>query len=186
MRLFVFTPLFLIPKISIHAPLTGCDLLEGSYCLIFLYFNPRTPYGMRLSWDGESPREYIFQSTHPLRDATVSQRASFLLVPHFNPRTPYGMRRFSYRRLPLMGTFQSTHPLRDATVDEMILLTAYTIFQSTHPLRDATVSLSSPVTHFCDFNPRTPYGMRRYCRCVYRCIYRFQSTHPLRDATQKC
>ena len=34
-------------------------------------FNPRTPYGMRLLVYGDVIFEYVFQSTHPLRDATV-------------------------------------------------------------------------------------------------------------------
>ena len=34
--------------ISIHAPLTGCDLLLIPFFLYEHYFNPRTPYGMRL------------------------------------------------------------------------------------------------------------------------------------------
>ena len=34
--------------ISIHAPLTGCDIIMIIMIAIFyVYFNPRTPYGMR-------------------------------------------------------------------------------------------------------------------------------------------
>ena len=35
--------------ISIHAPLTGCDWWRIYNYSVFKYFNPRTPYGMRLS-----------------------------------------------------------------------------------------------------------------------------------------
>ena len=35
-------------SISIHAPLTGCDTSLLSMLLLNFYFNPRTPYGMRL------------------------------------------------------------------------------------------------------------------------------------------
>ena len=79
--------------------------------------------------------------------------------------------------------FQSTHPLRDATKNEYTNQEKQPEFQSTHPLRDATVkdfnpkyktiiSIHAPLTG-CDtvthsylppiinFNPRTPYGMRR-------------------------
>ena len=79
--------------ISIHAPLTGCDLGSLLPVRLLSYFNPRTPYGMRLEcwfysyrycsisihapltgcdiissviYDGFT----VFQSTHPLRDAT--------------------------------------------------------------------------------------------------------------------
>ena len=82
-----------LPKISIHAPLTGCDVEDFMVKCILEDFNPRTPYGMRrLSEEykkpildisihapltGCDPEEEItvkaengFQSTHPLRDAT--------------------------------------------------------------------------------------------------------------------
>ena len=35
-------------KISIHAPLTGCDYSPSWYSISVFNFNPRTPYGMRL------------------------------------------------------------------------------------------------------------------------------------------
>ena len=56
-------------------------------------------------------------------------------------------------------------------------------FQSTHPLRDATSSVIN--INFCiyNFNPRTPYGMRRISVEEVMQITKFQSTHPLRDAT---
>ena len=78
--------------ISIHAPLTGCDLRFVSYVHLAFYFNPRTPYGMR---------------------QLIS--SSLLLSYYFNPRTPYGMRRHSGRHYWQCCKFQSTHPLRDAT-----------------------------------------------------------------------
>ena len=84
-------------------------------------FNPRTPYGMRLNvtvWSNSDP---IFQSTHPLRDATnhiatISSITSISIhapltgcdrtshihqdsLPYFNPRTPYGMRLFYFQSI---------------------------------------------------------------------------------------
>ena len=58
------------PVISIHAPLTGCDP-AGLLVEFFLL---------------------LFQSTHPLRDATASFSFLSALIIYFNPRTPYGMR----------------------------------------------------------------------------------------------
>ena len=104
----------------------------------------------------------LFQSTHPLRDATVLTDASTV----------------GYQ------IFQSTHPLRDATPTFKDTFLSDALFQSTHPLRDATktgkllwfivdISIHAPLTG-CDcpcqfyvqaiyyFNPRTPYGMRHY------------------------
>ena len=104
-------------QISIHAPLTGCDVFIIAVSNDDEYFNPRTPYGMRLLKIICSFVMFLFQSTHPLRDATCL----------------YSSRSFS-------TVFQSTHPLRDAT-SALFSHATQGIFQSTHPLRDATVSL---------------------------------------------
>ena len=61
-------------------------------------------------------QETEFQSTHPLRDATNASRLA-LRDPHdFNPRTPYGMRQGLTMMALTNILFQSTHPLRDATI----------------------------------------------------------------------
>ena len=80
-----------------------------------------------------------FQSTHPLRDATTQNGM---------PTT-------------INILFQSTHPLRDATVNSMYYIFNFFLFQSTHPLRDATEKAVYNDRLAIDFNPRTPYGMRR-------------------------
>ena len=57
-------------------------------------FNPRIPLGMRLgALDAYHDRGYLFQSTHPIRDATVANL--------YNTQSS--------------RQFQSTHPIRDAT-----------------------------------------------------------------------
>ena len=86
-------------EISIHAPLTGCDSVYCCRCSCHVYFNPRTPYGMRRFADLTISLIVSFQSTHPLRDATL-------------PRLAQG---------GLAKKFQSTHPLRDATVTSCLL-----------------------------------------------------------------
>ena len=125
----------------------------------------------------------LFQSTHPLRDATVRYIYKSYPNANFNPRTPYGMRLY-YHDINLSPA----------------------LFQSTHPLRDATSATYEEIACWLDFNPRTPYGMRpskipkdndgHYisihapltgCDMVVNTILGecalFQSTHPLRDAT---
>ena len=124
--------------ISIHAPLTGCDTAQHFTKRQVQNFNPRTPYGMRpySNFSSRSP-SLIFQSTHPLRDATA-----FVVTPFTAP-----------------SIFQSTHPLRDAT-EVIAMSNRIPIFQSTHPLRDATKEGLSHDKDNSYFNPRTPYGMR--------------------------
>ena len=122
-------------------------------------FNPRSPYGERLGrnygLDSTKPisihapltgsdvkaydaaRKEEFQSTLPLRGATVTCIVIRLRPSYFNPRSPYGERHpYRYLRYKI-GTFQSTLPLRGAT--------------ETEPPAD------TEPTHF---NPRSPYGER--------------------------
>ena len=63
--------IWLFPKkISIHASHAGCDVMTGSYNETLSDFNPRIPCGMRPVVLGILPRCILFQSTHPMRDAT--------------------------------------------------------------------------------------------------------------------
>ena len=151
--------------ISIHAPLTGSDILAL-----------RT-----------LQRHYIFQSTLPLRGATVFLPPFFPPFDYFNPRSPYGERpadRIAARRRP---GFQSTLPLRGATKRDQVERIKFQ-FQSTLPLRGATCarqkyfkktqisihapltgSDSNPKTPGCGpshFNPRSPYGERLYSKSI--------------------
>ena len=56
--------------ISIHASRMGCDLIVVSTPPIRQYFNPRIPYGMRLIPNYLISSDFVFQSTHPVWDAT--------------------------------------------------------------------------------------------------------------------
>ena len=163
-------------------------------------FNPRTPCGVRLdNWYFGKPVNQ-FQSTHPLRGATVF--------------TTMGI---STR------AFQSTHPLRGATRSLLRWLPA-SVFQSTHPLRgatlvhpldvvvDARISIHAPLAGcdrlgaaqgafgyrisihaplagcdcnpnlldnwYFDFNPRTPCGVRRRGHLHSPCARHFNPRTP--------
>ena len=58
-------------RISIHAPLAGCDRLDALNTMSNTHFNPRTPCGVRLKIIARRNRKIEFQSTHPLRGATL-------------------------------------------------------------------------------------------------------------------
>ena len=168
--------------ISIHAPREGCDEGQAGPVHHDLYFNPRTPRGVRLlemrckerlkNFNPRTPRGVrhslvwpfmryrAFQSTHPARGATQT-----------------GLRH------TLCQLFQSTHPARGATISA-INSGCSKSFQSTHPARGATsqrlpypyrrsISIHAPRegcdspsrTHWSagsDFNPRTPRGVRLF------------------------
>ena len=148
--------------ISIHAPLTGCDLRSVHQDSGTSYFNPRTPCGVRRQFpNGTLPTAASFQSMHPSRGATPFGRTTERLhvaisihAPlagcdqparcssrqghHFNPRTPCGVRRLCpLSLLVLIGYFNPRTP-RGVRLREQNFLRFLVSFQSTHPLRGAT------------------------------------------------
>ena len=150
---------------------------------IFIYFNPRSPYGERQFFFAFLSEFFIFQSTLPLRGATNIPPNSVLLVDisihapltgsdlfwlrllrqvrYFNPRSPYGERRCKNANQTKRGQFQSTLPLRGAT-GVLGFLDISSVY----------------------FNPRSPYGERRCNRYNSKFYQGFQSTLPLRGATR--
>ena len=168
--------------ISIHAPLAGCDDTAASDAFDLFTISIHAPLaGCDVQSYGIGSRNVAFQSTHPLRGAT--------LLPTFSRSAM---------------TFQSTHPLRGATyIDRSGNL--YTVISIHAPLAgcdeagaevpaNAKISIHAPLAG-CDsglcrqhhprrnFNPRTPCGVRpdRWRDIDGR--KKFQSTHPLRGAT---
>ena len=147
-------------KISIHAPLAGCDRSARSTETRMDDFNPRTPCGVRLMHGRALLEMNEFQSTHPLRGATAT------VAQH-----PAGT-----------STFQSTHPLRGATQENRRALRHLPI--SIHaPLAGCDFAIVLVLRYFLHFNPRTPCGVRHGLRLGARKGFEFQSTHPLRGAT---
>ena len=124
------------------------------------HLNTRIPYGIRPVVKVRSYTLIVFQSTHPVWDATTPRRLRLTCLK-----------------------FQSTHPVWDATrgrppdrtisdisihasrmgCDLSSVMTAWSsiLFQSTHPVWDATCLVPMPDPRSRNFNPRIPYGMRR-------------------------
>ena len=146
-------------------------------------FNPRTPYGMRLILFVVGLLGWLFQSTHPLRDATVIAFWIAILILNFNPRTPYGMRHGrTYAECIHCRYFNPRTPygMRPHTVRYSF----YDLNISIHaPLTGCDVLSCRHRIHLWYFNPRTPYGMRHIKIVISLLVIWFQSTHPLRDAT---
>ena len=63
--------------ISIHASRMGCDVTTSWTTIPHFHFNPRIPYGMRRWWWRASMRCSVFQSTHPVWDATGRFRQTY-------------------------------------------------------------------------------------------------------------
>ena len=169
-------------SISIHAPLAGRDLMRIRIDRITDHFNPRAPCGARRQ-SGRPLRTWTtFQSTRPLRGATMS------LCCHCH-----------------IALFQSTRPLRGATVGAsqtfcgaMISIHAplagrdiedsinhrfRLVFQSTRPLRGATEDILAHATHLPEFQSTRPLRGATFAPNASPTAARFQSTRPLRGAT---
>ena len=155
---------YLLYKISIHAPHTGRD----QYIL-----NPMITMGE-------------FQSTRPIRGATLPSSSKAAFASHFNPRAPYGARlvytsfckegtnfnpRAPYGARPgcmfcgfgsHLISIHAPHTGRDSPMECIYRKTGQ--FQSTRPIRGATL---------------TPPG-------IYQASAVFQSTRPIRGATILC
>ena len=126
----------LLGVISIHASRMGCDPRDLFSSSSVLNFNPRIPYGMRLCADvrrlgrrdfnpripyGMRPHDghstvggSIFQSTHPVWDATVrdvgAQPSGEISIHASRMGCDPSVRPSGLRK-----RFQSTHPVWDAT-----------------------------------------------------------------------
>ena len=130
-------PIIQIVSISIHAPHTGRDSLRMLQAYMTSYFNPRAPYGARrdrsqrrTGTQNFNPRApygarpavswltvlfHVFQSTRPIRGATLFCSCHSSDKRNFNPRAPYGARRKGYGNSRKGQKFQSTRPIRGAT-----------------------------------------------------------------------
>ena len=103
--------------ISIHAAHAGCDV---AYCISVaknVHFNPRSPCGLRPYQQGINKLWSKFQSTQPMRAATLALPDSIMT-----------------------NIFQSTQPMRAATVVPLTWVIVLMLFQSTQPMRAATSS----------------------------------------------
>ena len=81
------------PDISIHAPRAGCDKIDEYICQLLRKISIHAPRAgcdiMRRTTFGFSK---LFQSTHPVRGATMPMDKAVSAAQDFNPRTPCGVR----------------------------------------------------------------------------------------------
>ena len=170
--------------ISIHAPLTGSDRVLSDFVCDAGDFNPRSPYGERRKCQISFPSGKRFQSTLPLRGATIAGDKYASARPDFNPRSPYGERPRPWKNWVFFRTFQSTLPLRGAT-----------IIMSPRP-PPKRISIHAPLTgsdwfHLLqsakggNFNPRSPYG-ERLAKISFAVKPYFISIHAPLTGSDKC
>ena len=191
--------------ISIHAPLTGSDFLPPTNAERRKYFNPRSPYGERRTKISVISFKLLFQSTLPLRGATMGSNGTDRvgMISIHAPLT--GSDGYLFADGEIADVFQSTLPLRGATAALRSFYSFWSYFNPRSPYGERP-ALSEYRRVMLYFNPRSPYGERRYTgKKVEREMYnfnprspygerpgmtikilgpfRFQSTLPLRGAT---
>ena len=119
----------------------------------------------------------LFQSTLPVRGATVCPEAREHVASDFNPRSPCGERRFygdytteaSYFN-PRSPCGERRHLIHAATQPEQ--------FQSTLPVRGATSPRRGHIAISGYFNPRSPCGERRQTSACQRLQADFNPRSP--------
>ena len=194
--------------ISIHAPLTGRDIIVICYLIGMIVFQSTRPLRGATHRDLLSDRYDRISIHAPLtgRDALlavsdvpvvcISIHAPLTgrdyrppvpsgLRKHFNPRAPYGARPARYVQSHNASKFQSTRPLRGAT-RQPLRAADHCVISIHAPLTGRDCSLTNSLFRKDNFNPRAPYGARHVdgLRQLLR-NGAFQSTRPLRGATMR-
>ena len=125
-------------NISIHAPRAGRDLVYLIVWQLRLYISIHAPRAGRDRhiWNACYGRDQ-FQSTRPVRGATMGRGWMARQRPDFNPRAPCGARPGVSLDREEYWTFQSTRPVRGATRGRL-RNRGRLRFQSTRPVRGAT------------------------------------------------
>ena len=126
----------------------------------------------------DSVADISFQSTHPLRGATVRNLIPNLFRVDFNPRTPCGVRRETEDFSAAHKIFQSTHPLRGATVS-LVEQDNYTTISIHAPLAGCDVLYRWRLLCICYFNPRTPCGVRPFAVLIGQKVFTISIHAPL-------
>ena len=149
-------------KISIHAPIVGCDDVDSKSFQSVNYFNPRTHRGVR-----QLPFTYLAKlssiSIHaPIVGCDIIKTFwKSVICSHFNPRTHRGVRRASHVFKEWFSRFQSTHPSWGATLLNLI----GSLYKE--------ISIHAPIV-----------GCDAMMVVINRIGMKFQSTHPSWGATR--
>ena len=144
--------------VSIHAPRAGRDRGRGRAEEI-TYVSIHAPRaGRDRSRHTSGGSEGWFQSTRPVRGATLPRLAVTLRGYGFNPRAPCGAR---LRKEDLCSSTSCFNPRAPCGARRRLAgrVREHEEFQSTRPVRGATCRSTARAAWTC-FNPRAPCGAR--------------------------
>ena len=113
--------------ISIHAPRGGSDTICTFGCKVINHFNPRSPWGERLSGLPMHGCSVLFQSTLPVGGATWNTCAYVSRYTIFQSTLPVGGATSTTRLVVVGEEFQSTLPVGGATTIQKITLLSFII-----------------------------------------------------------
>ena len=166
--------------ISIHAPRAGRDAFGAGPDASDGNFNPRAPCGARHGVTVPIDQPFPFQSTRPVRGATVRRGARTAVMPFQSTRPVRGATDHPF--LDFMARpFQSTRPVRGATRRRHGRRRTEK-FQSTRPVRGATSTAPSLLRTLAFQSTRPVRGATKALR-LWPAGSEFQSTRPVRGAT---
>ncbi len=133
--------------VSIHAPYAGSDPILRRASETNRCFNPRSLCGERPTVSGSGSIQRLFQSTLPMRGATVP---TLLASQNFMFQSTLPMRGATEgdEGDEVSEAFQSTLPMRGATRYVLDPRADLGMFQSTLPMRGATTISLEEAPHF--------------------------------------
>ena len=127
-----------------------------------------------------------FQSTLPVRGATLRRNISYENLTNFNPRSPCGER---HQLVQIYVGFHQNFNPRSPCGERLVYRQATTRpnhFNPRSPCGERQQEAPREGKSPPDFNPRSPCGERRLIAFISSPVLKFQSTLPVRGATELC
>ena len=142
-------------------PARGATAHKRDHARRILYFNPRTPRGVRLTLPTARAPQNTISIHAPREGCDVITKFRRSLERDFNPRTPRGVRREVLDNGVVVHGNSNPRTPRGVRPRRKGLHWITDRFQSTHPARGATAGSWPTTSPNANFNPRTPRGVRR-------------------------
>ena len=170
-------------SISIHAPHAGRDCIpiqRGGTTLRFQSTRPMR--GATMPWTVFSLWWMNFNPRAPCGARRWRRASEHIFSGYFNPRAPCGARPGAMWRRADNGYFNPRAPCGARLVPGGYCA-EHQPFQSTRPMRGATRLGLCVIGKIFYFNPRAPCGARPFRGKTDKEVWEFQSTRPMRGAT---
>ena len=126
---------------------------------------------------------FLFQSTLPMRGATVSLMilSMYIFISIHTPHAGSDQTGSRYRSQWICN-FNPHSPCGERPLS-VFVASSFLLFQSTLPMRGATSIFPMLIWLSTHFNPHSPCGERPFRSLLHFIIFEFQSTLPMRGAT---